>query len=511
MVVTASERTWEIMEAEVAGAPNQGWHMDGDVTTLPSEGKKQVRDTETDESSRLEQEPNEVFLLMDDHGLQDEYVQSFDCPPTPTSGFLGVLRYKRESQDQAPNPRNILPEPLVDSPVMCEYCGEKARPPLGPTFAEDPGIFCCAQYQQLCDMLAHERLLALQRPDQEDDATLPPNNQPTREELQARDRAEHRKQEQERERLYQDTQSTLRSADTYTPFSRTISYQLSTCTAKEGQWTVTQHPGIEEDLEKENGDTLYDHESFEFGISPHQDGAQFLEKYYACGSKFLTVFPDGSAQVFYPSGFLALVIISDGRERVCIVHDDHSLGQPIRALFQSDGRATCYHGNGTVWLSLDASGGQCLNDAGARIRRWRWRGHSQTPTPLRPLFLSLNRSLGVRVLGQEHMFVSFLSAGQQAKFSVGACLQPVALGMIQAPGPSISKEECILLAGRIRVHQVIRHLHHCLRCPSNPRPLRAGLAPSFLSLAKRLLAFSCSLQLEERERAFVHRCLQDCL
>lgn len=74
-------------------------------------------------------------------------------------------------------------------------------------------------------------------------------------------------------------------------------------------------------------------------------------------------------------------------------------------------------------LSLDASGGQCLNDAGARIRRWSWRGHSQTPTPLRPVFLSLNCSLGVRALGQENMFVSFLSAGQQAKFSVGACLQ----------------------------------------------------------------------------------------
>ncbi|XP_041752898.2 uncharacterized protein LOC121581470 [Coregonus clupeaformis] len=295
------------MEAEVAGVQNQGWRMDGDgdVTTLPNEGEEQVRDTATDdESSRLEQELNEVILLMDNHGLQDEYVQSLDCPPPPTSGFLGVLRYKRESQDQAPNPRNVLPEPLRDSPVMCEYCGEKARPPLGPAFAEDPELFCCAQYQQLCEMLANERWLALQRPDREDDATLLPDNQPTREEeelqAQARDREERRKQEQERERLYQDTQSTLRSADTYTPLSRTISYQLSTCTAKEAQWTVTQHPGIEEDLEKENGDPLYDHESFEFGISPHQDGARFLEKYYACGSKFLTVFPDGSAQVLYP-------------------------------------------------------------------------------------------------------------------------------------------------------------------------------------------------------------------
>lgn len=31
-----------------------------------------------------------------------------------------------------------------------------------------------------------------------------------------------------------------------------------------------------------------------------QDGAEFLQKYYSNGMKFLTVFPDGSAQVLYP-------------------------------------------------------------------------------------------------------------------------------------------------------------------------------------------------------------------
>ncbi|CAB1317698.1 unnamed protein product [Coregonus sp. 'balchen'] len=376
------------MEAEVAGVQNQGWRMDGDgdVTTLPNEGEKQVRDTATDdESSRLEQELNEVILLMDNHGLQDEYVQSLDCPPPPTSGFLGVLRYKRESQDQAPNPRNVLPE----------CCG-----PV-------PSFVRCG------------RGLALQRPDREDDATLPPDNQPTREEeelqAQARDREERRMTE------IQHITSKLRL---FLLRSRSKSERDSTRT--HSQPSDLQIP-------------------------------------------------------------------------------------PIRALFQSDGRATCYHGNGNVWLSLDASGGQCLNDAGARIRRWSWRGQSQTPTPLRPVFLSLNRSLGVRVLGQEHVFVSFLAGGQQAKFSVGACVQPVSRGIIQAPGPSISKEELILLAGRIRVHQVIRYLHHCLRSPSNPRPLRAVLAPRLVFLAKRLLDLSFSHRLEESEKAFVHRCLQDCL
>lgn len=74
-------------------------------------------------------------------------------------------------------------------------------------------------------------------------------------------------------------------------------------------------------------------------------------------------------------------------------------------------------------LSLNRSGGQCLDELGARVRRWCWSNLSLTPTPLYPVFLSLNKTVGVRVLGKEKVFVSFLARGQQAKFSVGTCIQ----------------------------------------------------------------------------------------
>ncbi|KAM4605270.1 glutamate-rich protein 6 [Polymixia lowei] len=152
-----------------------------------------------------------------------------------------------------------------------------------------------------------------------------------------------------------------------------------------------------------------------------KDDAGFQQKHYSNGMTFLTVFPDGSAQLFYPSGLLALVVVvTEAKGRVCIVYDSYAPEQPIRALFQSDGRATCYHSNGNIWLNLDKSGGQCLDETGARVQRWRWSSLGLT-FPLRPVFLSLNKILGVRVLGQEQVFVSFLSCGQQAKFSVGAC------------------------------------------------------------------------------------------
>lgn len=37
-----------------------------------------------------------------------------------------------------------------------------------------------------------------------------------------------------------------------------------------------------------------------FNIIFSQDGSEFLQKYYSNGMTFLTVFPDGSAQVLYP-------------------------------------------------------------------------------------------------------------------------------------------------------------------------------------------------------------------
>lgn len=72
-------------------------------------------------------------------------------------------------------------------------------------------------------------------------------------------------------------------------------------------------------------------------------------------------------------------------------------------------------------LALNRSGGQCWNEEGSRVHHWSWGSVSLTPTALHPVFLSLNKAVGVRVLGREQVFVSFLARGQQARFRVGPC------------------------------------------------------------------------------------------
>ncbi|KAF3699333.1 Glutamate-rich protein 6 Protein FAM194A [Channa argus] len=189
-------------------------------------------------------------------------------------------------------------------------------------------------------------------------------------------------------------------------------------------------------------------------------------------NKFVLDLPSGLG---YPSGLLAVVVATEENGKVCIVYDDSNThNRPMRAVFQSDGRATCYHGNGNIWLSLNKSGGQCLDEVGARVRRWCWSSMKLTPTPLHPVFLSLNKTIGVRVLGKEQVFVSFLASGQQAKFSVGtSSVQGESKTDGPEAGPSVLKEELLLLAARIRIHLAIQDLHQYLKTPYHPRVPKA--------------------------------------
>ncbi|XP_030017130.1 glutamate-rich protein 6 [Sphaeramia orbicularis] len=227
--------------------------------------------------------------------------------------------------------------------------------------------------------------------------------------------------------------------------------------------------------------------------------------------KFLTMFPDGSAQVFYPSGLLAvIVVVTEENGRVCIVYDE-TPDRPIRAVFQSDGRGTCYHSNGSIWLTIDRSGGQCLDQDGARVRRWTWCDLSSTPTSLRPIFLSINRTIGLRVLRKNQVLVSFLAKGQQAKFSVGAsCDQEECKSDGCAAGPSVLKEELMALAAQMKMRLLLQHLHQYLTTPSHPKLPNLTPPPHPHVVTQRLLEESKGAKMSEREKEFIHGCLQFC-
>ncbi|NXI37631.1 ERIP6 protein, partial [Galbula dea] len=171
----------------------------------------------------------------------------------------------------------------------------------------------------------------------------------------------------------------------------------------------------------------------------------------------------------YPSGNLAIIVVREKKQLICIVQEDKLKNAKIQGLFKSSGRSTCYYPNGAVWINMNIQGGQYFNQAGTRVRRWTWPNSvmsSGPHVPLSPIFVSLNQNVGVRILGQDKIAVSFLAMGQQAKFNVGTKVQ-VSDGNRLPPPARLGKDELLLLAFRVRILRLLDRLHGCLNFPSN--------------------------------------------
>ncbi|OXB73448.1 UNVERIFIED_CONTAM: hypothetical protein H355_015176 [Colinus virginianus] len=181
------------------------------------------------------------------------------------------------------------------------------------------------------------------------------------------------------------------------------------------------------------GSPLRPFPSFEDVCPPPQVAKnELVEKYYKHGGKFLTMLPDGTAQLLYP----------------------------LWGLF-------AHSSPGMVTMNI--AGGQCLDRTGSRVRRWTWpssTASSEPCTPLSPIFLSLNLHVGVRIVSQDKITVSFLAMGQQAKFNVGTKVQGSQAGQLRAP-LQLNEDELLLLALQVRILRLIDKMRGCLNFPSN--------------------------------------------
>ncbi|XP_067848640.1 glutamate-rich protein 6-like isoform X2 [Heptranchias perlo] len=237
---------------------------------------------------------------------------------------------------------------------------------------------------------------------------------------------------------------------------KTISYRLSSEYCKKQGWTLrptSATSGKSEDL------SLYV-PSVQFYEEPKRT-LEIVEKYYPSGQKFLTRFPDGTGNVFYPSGNIAILIAAFHQgQMVYIILQDMDWNAKILGVFRSTGHGTCYLPNGLIWINVTPLCGTYFTEQGLTKKRWLWRDyyyHVHAP-PYRSIALKLNSYINIRVISRDQIYMTFETKKRSVRFNMGAKLLLRDLEHFHASESGVTKEESYLLRVSDKIHRVLERI-----------------------------------------------------
>ncbi|XP_006837749.1 PREDICTED: protein FAM194B [Chrysochloris asiatica] len=153
-------------------------------------------------------------------------------------------------------------------------------------------------------------------------------------------------------------------------------------------------------------------------IKVHQgDGKVIL---YPNGTVFQVLFPDGTGQIYYPSGNLAMLIFSVQARNFTYVILEDSDKMWIRALINNSGHATIYDENKDIWLCLSYNLGYYF--IGNRSQKaWNWWNlnlHTHAP-PVRPITLEINQYIKIHIQSQDEISFYFIHQTKQIHLNLG--------------------------------------------------------------------------------------------
>ncbi|XP_058430898.1 glutamate-rich protein 6 [Marmota monax] len=419
--------------------------------------------------------------------FKEDFIQLFEPSLTtlPSVGPPSILAYKKDHSDLD----IYFKEEEEDLAPKCEFCDSDLHSFLSNVDISsnmEGSAPCCHHFQNLIDFIYEENQKS-QRAASELIRIAPHAAHGSEaERLKAKERAQRRKQERLAARhlaILANTEQTSSIPEDPRRL-KTITYQLSV--------DVPKPKPIVERLS--DFYLKYTNISILCCDSRRACGkvvtSELLERHYKNGRKFLTSFPDGTTQIFYPSGNLAIIQVPNKINGfTCIVQEDVPTNPAILALLDSSGRSSCYHPNGNVWVFINLLGGQYSDQAGNRIRVWNW-SRSVKSSPLvsfKPVFLALNHHVGIRILEQDKVSITFLAMGQQARISIGTKVK-VALPEEIPVLWYVSGEDLFLLASLIKIRRLFHRLQGGAAFPSSQVWGRLK-QPSYLSsLCLKLLA-----------------------
>ncbi|XP_036105698.1 glutamate-rich protein 6B [Molossus molossus] len=153
----------------------------------------------------------------------------------------------------------------------------------------------------------------------------------------------------------------------------------------------------------------------------HQDDVKLI--LYPNESIFRILFPDGSGQIHYPSGNLAMLILRTKENKFTyIILDDTEDDEEtcVRALINNAGHATFYDENREIWLSLSQNLGYYFAK-GKPQKAWNWWDlglHVHAP-PVQPVSLDINQHIRVQVRSQDQVIFCFIHPSKHICLNMG--------------------------------------------------------------------------------------------
>ncbi|XP_058517416.1 glutamate-rich protein 6 isoform X1 [Ochotona princeps] len=434
--------------------------------------------------------PEETKLsILNELEFQEDFMTLFEpsLRTLPSIGPPTILAYKKETSNLD---INFKDEEEELSPE-CEFCGSDLK-----SFFSNLDIYsdysyseqkkcasCCLHFQNLIDYVYEENQRV--QSSKAELICIDPHASHGSEvdKLKAKEKALKRKQEQLLAKQFVKKFTDYTTASEDPKHVRTITYQLSMNVPEE----KTIEGGLI-DLQLSSNISIVCCDSRSVCGKVVRD--QFLEKHYKHGSKFLTSFPDGTMQIFYPSGNLAIIRVPNRISGfTCIVQEDISSNPSILAVLDSSGKSSCYHPNGNVWVYTNILGGQYSDQAGNRVRAWNWSSliASSHFVSFKPVFLALNCYIGIRILEQDKISISFLAMGQQARINVGTkvkLLRPEEIPILWYLG----EDDLLLLAKVIKIRRLFHKLEGCMNFPSSQVLGKLKQPPYLSSLSLKLTA-----------------------
>ncbi|XP_024611399.1 glutamate-rich protein 6B [Neophocaena asiaeorientalis asiaeorientalis] len=141
---------------------------------------------------------------------------------------------------------------------------------------------------------------------------------------------------------------------------------------------------------------------------------------YPSETVFQILFPDGSGQIYYPSGHLAMLILSikEGKFTYIVLEDSEHMC--VRALINNSGHATFYDENGNIWLNLSPNLGYYFTRDKYQ-KAWNWwdlNRHVHAP-PVQPISLKINQYIKVQIRSQDKIIFRFIHKKQHICLNLG--------------------------------------------------------------------------------------------